>query len=100
MSWLRRLINTFGPDRLHRDIDRELSFHIAERADQLQAPGLSAEDAVGRARIQFGNPIVQRERTRDVDISGWVDAMMRNVRYAFRTLVHTPGFTVTVVLTL
>jgi putative ABC transport system permease protein len=100
MSWLRRLINTFGPDRLHRDIDRELSFHIAERADQLQAQGLSAEDAVRRARIQFGNPIVQRERTRDVDISGWVDAMMRNVRYAFRTLVHTPGFTVTVVLTL
>ena len=73
MSWLRRLINTFRPDRLHRDIDRELSFHIAERADQLQAQGLSAEEAARRARIQFGNPIVQRERTRDVDIAGWVD---------------------------
>ena len=100
MSWLRRLINTFRPGRLHRDIDRELSFHIAERADQFRAEGLSAEEAARRARIQFGNPIVQRERTRDVDISGWVDAMMRNVRYAVRTLVHTPGFTVTVVLTL
>jgi putative ABC transport system permease protein len=100
MSWLRRLINTFRPDRLHRDIDRELSFHIAERADQLLARGLSAEEAARRARIQFGNPIVQRERTRDVDIAGSVDAAMRNVRYAVRTLARAPGFTTTVVLTL
>ena len=100
MSWLRRLINTFRPGRLHRDIDRELSFHIAERADQLQAQGLSAEEAARRARIQFGNPIVQRERTRDVDIAGWVDAAVRNVRYAVRTLARAPGFTTTVVLTL
>ena len=100
MSWLRRLINTFRPGRLHRDIDRELSFHIAERADQLQAQGLSAEEAARRARIQFGNPIVQRERTRDVDIAGWVDDVVRNVRYAVRTLARVPGFTTTVVLTL
>ena len=100
MSWLRRLINTFRPGRLHHDIDRELAFHIAERADQLRAEGLGAEEAARRARIQFGNPTVQRERTRDVDVSGWVDAMMRNVRYATRSLLHTPGFTVTVVLTL
>jgi hypothetical protein len=92
MSWLRRLINTFRPDRLHRDIDSELSFHIAERADQLQAQGLSAEEAARRARIQFGNPIVQQERTRDVDISGWVDDVVRSVRYAVRTLARVPGF--------
>ena len=94
MSWLRRLINTFRPGRLHRDIDRELSFHIAERADQLQAQGLSAEEAARRARIQFGNPIVQRERTRDVDIAGWVDAR-RCAMFAtrsVRSLAH-PGFT-------
>jgi putative ABC transport system permease protein len=100
MSWPRRFINTFRRNRLDREIERELSFHISERADQLQAQGLSADEAARRARIQFGNPIVQRERTRDVDIAGSVDAAMRNVRYAVRTLTHTPGFTVTVVLTL
>jgi len=99
MSWLRRLVNTFRPG-LNRDIDRELSFHIAERAEQLREQGLSAEEAMRRARVQFGNPIAQRERTRDADISGWMDTALRNVRYAFRTLTHTPGFTVTVVLTL
>jgi predicted permease len=100
MSWIRRLANTLRPAQVDRDIERELSFHVAERADQLRAEGLSAEEATRRARLQFGNPIVQRERTREVDISGWIDTAMRNVRYACRTLTHTPGFTVTVVLTL
>ncbi|MET1082123.1 MAG: ABC transporter permease, partial [Burkholderiales bacterium] len=64
------------------------------------AQGLSAGEAARRARIQFGNPIVQRERTRDVDIAGWVDDVVRNVRYAVRSLARVPGFTTTVVLTL
>jgi predicted permease len=100
MFWLRRLANALRSARVQRDIDRELSFHIAERTDQLQAEGRSREEAMRRARIQFGNPIVQRERTRDVDIAGWVDGALRNIRYAVRTLSRTPGFTVTVVLTL
>ncbi len=74
MSWLRRLSNTFRPHRVYADIDRELSFHIAERADQLRADGLSDEEAVRRARIQFGNPIVQRERARDMNIAAWATA--------------------------
>jgi predicted permease len=35
-----------------------------------------------------------------MDISLWLDACVRNIRYAVRTLTHTPGFTVTAVLTL
>ncbi len=100
MSWLQRLRNTFRPDRVHGDIDREISFHVAERTDQLRSEGLSEEEAARRARLQFGNLTVQSERTRDVDIALWAEALLRNVRYAVRTLSRTPGFTVTVVLTL
>ena len=50
--------------------------------------------------MQFGNPLVQAERTRDVDIALWLDALFRNVRQAARALVRTPGFTLSVVLTL
>jgi putative ABC transport system permease protein len=100
MSWLRRLANTLRPARLEREIDRELSFHIAERTDQLRAEGLSQEEAARRARVQFGNPTLQAERTRDVDIAAWVDGLLRNLRYAGRTLGRTPGFTIAVVLTL
>ena len=100
MSWFHRLLNTFRPGRVQRDIDREISFHLAERADQLRSEGVDPEEARRRAWLQFGNPVVQRERIRDVDVARAVDATMRNARYAIRTLARTPGFTVTVVLTL
>ena len=100
MAWLHRLLNTFRPGRVQRDIDREISFHLTERADQLRSEGIGAEEAQRRARLQFGNPVVQRERTWDVDITHAVDVTMRNARYAIRTLTRTPGFTLTIVLTL
>ena len=44
---------------------------------------------------------MQRERTRDVDIAGLVDALLRNVRLAAaRACADTPGFSAAVVLTL
>ena len=100
MPWLRRLWNTFRPDHAQRDIDREIAFHLAERADELQSTGLTADEAARRARAQFGNTTVQAERTRDMDIVLAMEALVRNVRYAFRTLSRTPGFTLTVVMTL
>jgi predicted permease len=100
MSWLRRLTNTFRTGRLRGDIDRELEFHVAERADQLCAEGLSHDEARRRARLQFGSPAAQIERTRDVDVSGALDGLLRNIRHAWRGLIRTPGFTLTAVLTL
>jgi predicted permease len=100
MPWLRRLVNTIRSSRLQRDIDREIAFHIHEREDELRTVGLSKEDAQRRARMQFGNALVQRERTRDVDIATALDASMRNIRYALRAMRRTPGFTAAVVLTL
>jgi predicted permease len=100
MPWFRRLVNTFRRGRVDRDIDRELAFHIAERVDQLRAQGLTESEAKRSARLQFGNPVVQRERTRDVDIAHGVDTLFRQIRHAVRALGRTPGFTATVVLTL
>ncbi len=91
MPWLRRFVNTIRSSRLQRDIDREIAFHIREREDELRANGLPADEAQRRARRQFGNASVQRERTRDVDTAGLVDALLRNVRLALRGMRRTPA---------
>jgi putative ABC transport system permease protein len=100
MAWLRRVTNVFRTGRLTGDIDREIAFHVAERAEQLRQQGFSEEEARHRARLQFGNALVQRERTRDVNVAESLDTVVRNVRHACRCLARTPAFTSTVVLTL
>jgi predicted permease len=100
MAWLRRLLHTVRPSRTHRDIERELSFHLGERADQLRSEGLSDEEALRRARRQLGNPDVHAERIRDVNVAMWADAALRSVRHAARALARTPGFSATVIVTL
>jgi putative ABC transport system permease protein len=100
MSWVRRLSNTLRPGRHQREIEREIAFHVEERSEELQRHGLRPDEARRVARMQFGNILVQAERTRDVDVALWLDTLFRNVRLATRALVRTPGFTLSVVLTL
>jgi putative ABC transport system permease protein len=100
MSWLGRLKNALGAGKLEREIRRELEFHVAERTDELRASGLPPEEAARRARAQLGNPLLQAERTRDVDVAAWADGALRNLRHAARRLGHAPGFALTVIATL
>jgi putative ABC transport system permease protein len=100
MAWYHRFGNVFRHGRVDRDLDRELRFHIIERADELRAEGMSEDEAIRSAQAQFGNYTLQRERTRDMVISRWIDIALRNLRYSFRALAKSPGFAVTVVLTL
>jgi len=99
MYW-RRLWNTIRTGRLHREIDREVAFHVDERADDLMAQGLSEHEARREARAQFGNSLVFAELVRDADVWMWLDARLRDLRHAARSLARAPGFTATVVATL
>jgi len=100
MAWYHRIRNVFRGNGVQREIDRELSFHLAERVDELRASGMSGEEATRLARRQLGNYTAHMERTREMDLSGWLEAVVRNLRQAARSLAKTPVFTATVVLTL
>jgi putative ABC transport system permease protein len=85
---------------MQKDLERELAFHVSERAEELQARGMSGDEAVRSARRQFGNYAAQVERTRDMDINQQLESIVRNLKHAVRALRKTPAFTATVVLTL
>src|SRR5689334_15828534 len=100
MSWVGRVRNALRPGRVGREIDRELAFHLREKLDELQAAGLSETEAALAAQRQIGNRTYQTERTRDVDINQRVEAILRNLRHAARSLLKAPGFSATVIATL
>src|SRR5689334_14030926 len=100
MSWLARIRNVFRSNALSRDIDREMSFHLAERADELTASGMPPEDAQREARRRFGNYGLLKERTREGDLAAWLDALSSDLRYALRGFRSAPGFVFVAILSL
>jgi putative ABC transport system permease protein len=93
-------VNVLWPDRLQSDLDKELSFHLLERIEELEASGMGHEDALRSARRQLGKHSVQVERTRDMDINQAIEAAFRNLRQAARGLAKAPGFAAAVIATL
>ena len=100
MGWYRRFTNLLRSNRVSADIDREMAFHMTELADELTARGMSAAEAHREARRRFGNPSVQKERTRDADVMTWLESLGADVRYALRALRASPVFALVTILSL
>jgi len=82
--------------RLDRDLDDELAFHLAMRADNLGGdPGANAA-----AQRQFGNATRIRETCRELWMFATVETLWRDLRYAVRTMAKTPAFSIVAVLSL
>ena len=100
MTWHKQIWNTLRRTRLDREVNRELSFHLQERIDDLRQTGLSEADARIRASRELGGFTAHAERTADEDVLRWLDESIRNLSLAVRSLARTPALTATVVLTL
>ena len=90
----------FRPKRTDGDFAEEIQSHIELEAEELRQEGLSEEDARWQARRKFGNVRAVQERFYMQGRWLWLDKLLRDLKHAFRSLLESPGFTITAILTL
>ncbi len=99
-GWWRRIEAFLWRGRAEAAMEDEVAFHLAMEEEQLEARGLSPAEARRAARLAFGGVDRFKEGVRDARGFRWIDDLGRDVRDAFRTLRHAPGFALAAVLTL
>jgi putative ABC transport system permease protein len=100
MSWVSRIVNVFRSAHVEDDLDDELRFHLDEKTRRLIGEGLAPDVAAREARRRLGNPLATKERSRDVKLLPWLDAVVRDVRFGFRVLRKDAVVTSAAIVTL
>jgi predicted permease len=90
----------FRRGRLDAERAREMQAHIDHHVDDLIAAGYTRDRALKEARRRFGNPSAIREEIYQMNSVPVLEPILRDLRYAFRMLRKTPGFTATALVTL
>jgi len=98
--FLFRLSALVRSRQMDREIDDEISSHLAEATDEYVQQGLSLEEARRAARRRFGGVTQTKEMHRQVRSFMWLDELSRDLRYALRTLRKNPTYTLTATATL
>ena len=97
---LLRIHALAAPRRVEGELDEELAFHIERETQKHLADGLSRPDARARALARFGPVPLAADQCRDARGVAFVDALLRDVTYAFRTFRRAPLAALTVVATI
>jgi len=95
-----RLRSLFRRSQVERELDEELRCHLEARIQHEIAAGKTPEEARYAALRAMDGMEQRKEECRDMRHMNLIDNLVRDVRYALRTLTRSPGFTVAALLAL
>lgn len=97
-SWFNR--SPFKKPHWERQMHAEFKAHIEHEIDDLVEKGMTREDAVRRARRDFGAIELAKDECRDQRAFEPVQDLLRDLRQAVRSLRKAPAYATTAILTL
>ena len=95
-----RLRTILQRSRMESEMDAELRFHMEAYAEDLMRGGVPRSGSVAAARLEFGGVERTKEECREARGVHFAETLLQDLRYGMRTMLRTPGFTVTAVLAL
>ncbi len=101
LSRLRSFIGVLlRRDRFEREMREEMRLHLDLRAVDLERAGLSRDEAMRRARLEFGGLDSAKDDCRQARGVRLLDEVSGDVRYALRLMRKTPAFATAAVASL
>ena len=101
---LREAVNRVGSflrkDQLDQELNEEMASHLEMAEEENIRRGMSAEEARRQALVRFGGVQQALEHSRESRGLPWLDVLMQDLRFTFRTLRRDRGFTIIAVVIL
>jgi len=95
-----RLRSLFRWAQADQELDDELRDHLERKTEEYMAQGTTQEEARRRARLDLGGIEQTKEKCRDARRVNWIEDFVQDLRFGFRILRKSRGFTAVAVLTL
>src|SRR6201993_2991955 len=97
-GWGERLRAWIADGTRDRDLGSELESLVQMHMDEYLGAGMNREEARRRALIEVGGVEQGRQAARDGRGFPWIEGLARDLRYAIRTLLRTPGFSLVAIV--